>query len=104
MTSGAECWWMWTVTLIRHVGSLSMACEGQTEAETSPAFGELLALVAKQSGSAHCPVHLGVHHRRPHRLSQVGDAGRALGVSVCTQSPALPSNVCRSQPLILISS
>lgn len=67
---------MWTVTLGHRVGSLSMAREGQTEAEASFAFGGLQALVTRMSESARCSVHLGVHLRLPRCLSQVGESRR----------------------------
>lgn len=67
---------MWTVTLGHRMGSLSMAREGQTEAEASFAFGGLQALVTRMSESARCSVHLGVHLRLPRCLSQVGESRR----------------------------
>lgn len=76
MTFSAECGRMWTVTLGHRMGSLSMAREGQTEAEASLAFGGLPALVPRMSESARCSVHLGVHLRLPHGLGQVGESHR----------------------------
>lgn len=91
MTFSAECGRMWTVTLGHRMGSLSMAREGQTEAEASLAFGGLPALVPRMSESARCSVHLGVHLRLPHGLGQVGESHRrrpSPGVSMCTRGPA----------------
>lgn len=69
-----------------------MACEGETEAEASPAFGEQALVISWQGALSALPTSAA--SRLPHSLSQVGDAG--LPGRQGLRSEPCPSHLCLS--------